>query len=68
MVKACADLYISLLLQMLWWGVDEMLTELFAHHPSADKFEGNPMDVFRGVIDCRAYGPVHGVVLGAVHD
>ena len=44
-------------LQMLWWGIDETLAELFARHPSADDFEGNPMDVFRGVIDGRAYGP-----------
>jgi hypothetical protein len=42
---------------MLWWGVNETLVELFACHPSADDFEGNPMDVFRGVIDGRAYGP-----------
>jgi hypothetical protein len=57
MVEACADLYMSLLFQMLWWGIDKMLVELFAHHPSADDFEGNPMDRFRGVIDGRAYGP-----------
>ena len=38
---------------MLWWGIDETLAELFAHHPSADDFEGNPMDVFRG----HAYEP-----------
>jgi hypothetical protein len=44
-------------MQMLWWGIDEMLAELFARHPLADNFEGNPMDVFRGVIDGRAYGP-----------
>ena len=33
--------------------MDETLAELFAHHPSADDFEGNPMDVFRG----HAYEP-----------
>jgi hypothetical protein len=43
-------------MQMLWWGIDETLAELFARHPSADNFEGNPMDVFWGVIDGRAYG------------
>jgi hypothetical protein len=43
-------------MQILWWGIDETLAELFAHHPLADDFEGNPMDVFRGVIDGRAYG------------
>ena len=42
---------------MLWWGVDEMLAELFAHHLSAEDFEGNPMEAFRGVIDGHAYGP-----------
>jgi hypothetical protein len=43
--------------QMLWWGIDETLAELFVRHPSANNFVGNPMDVFRGVIDGRAYGP-----------
>jgi hypothetical protein len=33
-----------------------MLAELFACHPSTGDFEGNPMDVFPGVIDGRAYG------------
>jgi hypothetical protein len=42
---------------MLWWGIDEMLAELFACHSSADDFEGNPMDRFRGVIYGHAYGP-----------
>jgi hypothetical protein len=42
---------------MLWWRIDKTLVDLFARHPSADDFEGNPMDVFRGVIDGRAYGP-----------
>jgi hypothetical protein len=44
-------------MQMLWWGIDETLVELFAPHPSVDDFKGNPMDAFRGVIDGRAYGP-----------
>jgi hypothetical protein len=44
-------------MQMLWWGIDETLAELVARHPAADNFEGNPMDVFRGVINGRAYGP-----------
>ena len=34
-----------------------MLVELFACHPNAADFEGNPMEVFRGVIHSRAYGP-----------
>ena len=42
---------------MLWWGVVEMLLELFVRHPSAEDFEGNPMDRFQGVIDGREYGP-----------
>jgi hypothetical protein len=42
---------------MLWWGIDKTLAELFARHLSAHDFEGNPMDVFWGVIDGRAYGP-----------
>ena len=44
-------------MKMLWCGIDEMLAELFAHHPSAADFVGNPMGMFRGVIDGRAYGP-----------
>jgi hypothetical protein len=56
-VEACTDTFGSLLLQMLWWGIDEMLAELFACHLLADDFKGNPMDRFRGVIDGRAHGP-----------
>jgi hypothetical protein len=56
-VKACADAFVLLLLQMLWWGIDKTMAELFARHPSADDFGGNPMDVFRGVINGCAYGP-----------
>jgi hypothetical protein len=46
-----------LFVQMLWWGVNKTLVELFAHHPSVDDFEGNPMDWFWGVINGREYGP-----------
>jgi hypothetical protein len=44
-------------MQMLWWGIDETLAELFVRHPSAADFVGNPMGMFQGVIDGRAYGP-----------
>ena len=43
--------------QMLWWGIDETLAELFARHPSSADFEGNPMDAFRCVIAGGEYGP-----------
>ena len=43
--------------QMLWWGMDEMLAELFACHSSAEDFEGNPMGRFQAVVDGRMYGP-----------
>ena len=42
---------------MLWWGMDETLSELFARHPCAEDFEGNAMERFRAVIDEREYGP-----------
>jgi hypothetical protein len=42
---------------MLWWGIDETLSELFARHLSAANFVGSPMDRFRGVIDGHAHGP-----------
>lgn len=42
--------------QMLWWGMDETLAELFTHHPLAGDFEGNPMELFWGVIDGHKYG------------
>lgn len=44
-------------MQMLWWGVDETLAELFARHPSSGSFAGNSRRRFRAVIDGRAYGP-----------
>jgi hypothetical protein len=34
----------------------ETLAELFAHHPSCDWFEGNPMDAFLAVIVGEEYG------------
>jgi hypothetical protein len=43
--------------QMLWWGVDETLAELFARHPSKGSFEGNPIDRFQADIDGVSYGP-----------
>ncbi len=52
-----ADTLVLLRLQMLWWGMDETMAELFECHPYADDFKGNLMDIFRGVIDGRAYGP-----------
>ena len=33
-----------------------MLAELFAHHPSCDWFEGNPMDAFGVFIAGEEYG------------
>ena len=44
-------------MQMLWWGMDETLAELFERHPSAEDFEGNPMGRFGSEIGGRAYGP-----------
>jgi hypothetical protein len=52
----CADAFLLLRAQMLWWGIDETLAELFARHSLAKNFGGNPMDVFRGVVDGHAYG------------
>ena len=37
--------------------MDESLAELFARHPSARGFEGNPMDVFHAEIGGSEYGP-----------
>ena len=42
---------------MLWWGMDETLAELFAHHPQASNFDGNPMSVFCAEIGGTKYGP-----------
>ena len=42
---------------MLWWGMDETLSELFARHPSSEDFEGNPMGMFQAVIEERTFGP-----------
>ena len=36
--------------------MDETLAELFAHHPSSDSSEGNPMDAFHAVIADKEYG------------
>ena len=53
----CANVCSFRMMQMLWWGMDETLAELFAQHPSAEDFEGNPMGSFRAEISGRAYGP-----------
>ena len=37
--------------------MDETLVELFAWHPEADCFDGNPMDEFRTTIGDLEYGP-----------
>ena len=42
---------------MLWWGMDEMVAELFARHPQASNFEGNVMSAFRAEIGVNEYGP-----------
>ena len=42
--------------QMLWWGLDEMLAELFARHPLAGGFEGNSPDAFCALIGDKEYG------------
>jgi len=52
-----ADHFPPFCVQMLWWGMDESLAELFARHPSARGFEGNPMDVFHAEIGESEYGP-----------
>ena len=46
-VLTCADA----MAQMLWWGMDETLAVLFAHHLSTGDFEVNPREMFRAVID-----------------
>ena len=42
---------------MLWWGMDETLAELFAHHPNSPWFEGNPMGRFTAEIEGERFGP-----------
>ncbi len=42
---------------MLWWGVDETVAELFARHPQASNFDGNPISVFCAKIGGAEYGP-----------
>ncbi len=37
--------------------MDETLAELFAHHPQASNFDGNPMSVFCAKIRGIDYGP-----------
>ena len=41
---------------MLWWGVDEMLAQLFAHLPDSSGFEGNPMGRFTAQIEGERFG------------
>ena len=43
---------------MLWWGMDETLAELFARHPSARDFDGNPPDRLRADIADNEYEAV----------
>ena len=42
--------------QMLWWGMDETVAGLFAHHPQASNFDGNPWDAFGAKIWGSEYG------------
>ena len=42
---------------MLWWEMDETVAELFARHPQASNFDGNPMSAFRAEIRVNEYGP-----------
>ena len=42
---------------MLWWGMDETLAELFAHHSDSAGFEGNPMGRFTAEIEDERLGP-----------
>ena len=42
---------------MLWWGMDETLAELFAHHSNSRGFEGNPMGRFMAEIEGERFGP-----------
>ena len=37
--------------------MDETVAELFAHHPQASYFDGNPMSVFCAKIGGSEYGP-----------
>ena len=48
---------LPILLQMLWWGVDEMLVELFARCSNASDYDGNPMDKFLASIRYEEYRP-----------
>ena len=41
---------------MLWWGMDEMLAELFTHHSNSLGFEGNPMGQFTAEIEGVRFG------------
>jgi hypothetical protein len=41
---------------MLWWGIDEMLAELFTHHWDSPGFEGNPMGRFTAEIEGERFG------------
>jgi hypothetical protein len=50
-------MHADVIMQMLWWGMDEVLAVLFTRLPSAGDFEGNPRERFRVVIDGVADGP-----------
>ena len=42
--------------QMLWWGMDKTLAELFAWHPLSRSFVGNPSGKFKAEIGDTKYG------------
>ena len=42
--------------QMLWWGMDEMLAELFACHPNSSGFKGNLPGQFWAEIEGKRFG------------
>ena len=43
--------------QVLWWGMDETVAELFARHLLASGFDRNPPDKFIAGIGGSEYGP-----------
>ncbi len=43
--------------QMLWWGMDETVAELFSRHPQASNFDENPMSAFRAEIGVNENRP-----------
>ena len=43
--------------QVLWWGIDNTLVELFARHDYTVQYEGNPADEFCAVVGGVGHGP-----------